>query len=188
MTATQDLVDALTEVADHHDQSCPERELWGRLADHVAGETPAPEVGPVNEPHPLISLLAAERRALRVSQQAVADACGLERHTVSDWEVGRRTPLLTNLAAYARVVGMALAVDGRNVDGPAAVVAAIREHRTAAGMSQFHLSIEANLEQATVSLMETGRKSPVVTTVERCLRVLGLELGVARTVVMEVAA
>jgi hypothetical protein len=46
MTAAQDLVDALTEVADHHDRDCPKREVWGRLADHVGTKDAefAPEV------------------------------------------------------------------------------------------------------------------------------------------------
>lgn len=131
----------------------------------------------MNTPHSLIEPLATRRRALGVSQRAIADVCGLERHTVSDWEVGRRTPLLANLAAYANAVGMSLSIDDRHV-GPRDVVAAIRQQRTARSMSQFHLAIEAGLEQATVCLLETGRKSPVVTTAERCLRVLGAELRV----------
>lgn len=48
MTAAQDLADALGEVADHHDQDCPKREGWVRLADHVGREcvatVPATEV------------------------------------------------------------------------------------------------------------------------------------------------
>lgn len=69
-------------------------------------------------PDPVPALVAAlkeRRRALRLSQGAIAEMLSVSKPTVTNWELGTRSPHLAMLAAYARAVGAELAVEIRPV-------------------------------------------------------------------------
>lgn len=57
------------------------------------------------KPHPLVEELAGLRHRARMSQQKVADQIGYARITIAHWEIGRNTPPLAALEAYAAVFG-----------------------------------------------------------------------------------
>lgn len=54
------------------------------------------------------SKLKALRKAQRYSQQYVADRLGLKRSTVSNYEIDRRTPSLSDLSRFAEFYGVGL--------------------------------------------------------------------------------
>lgn len=58
--------------------------------------------------HPLVAQLQARRLELGISQQKIADVCGVHKNTVSRWETNAKTPSLENLVAYADAVGLDL--------------------------------------------------------------------------------
>lgn len=52
--------------------------------------------------------IAALRRGAGMSQQEVADAVGVSRQTVSNWELGQGSPSLDKAAELARIFGVSL--------------------------------------------------------------------------------
>lgn len=54
------------------------------------------------------SKLQSLRKARRFSQQLVADKLGLKRSTLSNYEIGRRFPSLTDLGRLAEFYGVGL--------------------------------------------------------------------------------
>lgn len=58
--------------------------------------------------HPLVAALRDRRRALGLSQDAVAARSGLTQACVSRYESGQRTPGLHSVQAYAAAVGLRL--------------------------------------------------------------------------------
>lgn len=57
-------------------------------------------------PDPLVAVLTARRKALGLSQAAVAKQLGLMPNAVCQWESGNRTPRVHRFAAWAAVLGM----------------------------------------------------------------------------------
>lgn len=53
----------------------------------------------------------------------------------------------------------------------------LRAARHAAGMSQEALALDAGMERNFVSLIETGRNQPTITTIFKLARALGLSPG-----------
>jgi transcriptional regulator with XRE-family HTH domain len=66
---------------------------------------------------PLMRQLAERRRALGLTQQAVADVTGKVQSTVSGWETGTYEPTLTDVEDYARLVGCWVTLTPREQDG-----------------------------------------------------------------------
>ncbi len=52
--------------------------------------------------------------------------------------------------------------------------AALRRLRLAAGMSQERLGLEAGVQRNFISLIETGRNQPTITTIAKLARALGM--------------
>jgi transcriptional regulator with XRE-family HTH domain len=65
----------------------------------------------VTAPDPLVATLVARRKALRLSQQAVADQLGVAREWLSRVENGHVDPRVSTVIAYAHAVGGSLEVD-----------------------------------------------------------------------------
>jgi len=61
-------------------------------------------------PHPLIVEMVQRRQALGLTHSDIHAITGLARHTVRNWETGRRAPMLGALDAYLRALGLKLAV------------------------------------------------------------------------------
>lgn len=55
--------------------------------------------------------LAERRRALELSQRALAELLGVDRTTVWRWETGRDQPSLATTARWARALGAELELD-----------------------------------------------------------------------------
>ena len=76
-------------------------------------ETPDMLSRPILNPRELGQMLRSERRALGLTQQAVADATGYRRQTILDLEAGRNVSVQTLFAALGALgKGMQL-VDAR---------------------------------------------------------------------------
>ena len=58
--------------------------------------------------HPVIAKLRAARKEIGLTQEDVAEACGLGARTVPKWERGVTNPQLHNLTTYAALVGLRL--------------------------------------------------------------------------------
>ena len=54
------------------------------------------------------ALAQRRRRQLGLTQQDIADVCGVSRQAVSHWELGTWEPELRQLRAYAGVLGVSL--------------------------------------------------------------------------------
>lgn len=59
-------------------------------------------------PHPLVTLLAAQRIKLGWTQEAVARRINVAQNCLSQWETGNNSPPLPRLEAYATAVGLRL--------------------------------------------------------------------------------
>ena len=72
--------------------------------------------------------LKALRKAKRLTQQDVADAIGLQRSTISNYEIGRRSPSLHDLQRIAAYYGVSLDYFGIvSADDIAEIIARARE-------------------------------------------------------------
>lgn len=132
-------------------------------------------------PHPLVIRLAERREALGMSRADVTAEIGLGRRAVWAWETGRGTPRLQGLDAYARAVGLALTLHGEEPPAPAdgpphPLVTRIVAHRKAVRMSQATLALKAKITNTGLCLIERGRHTPQLATLELLLAALGLRL------------
>lgn len=57
---------------------------------------------------PLIQLLIERRLDLRLTHREVCDRMGVAMPTFSNWENGKKSPLLSNVEAWAKALGMEL--------------------------------------------------------------------------------
>lgn len=63
-------------------------------------------------PYPAVNALRARRRALRLSQDALADKIGVHRVALSQWEVGKHLPGLRIFFAWVQALGLTLEFGG----------------------------------------------------------------------------
>lgn len=57
------------------------------------------------DPHPVVALLAAERRRKGITQTACAKAAGVSKTCISEMEGGHHEPRLRTFLAYAATIG-----------------------------------------------------------------------------------
>lgn len=67
--------------------------------------------------HPIVAQLRAARLKQGLSQAAVARRIGVPQNTLWAWEVGRYTPLLDAVAAYAQALGLQLTLIPHQKEG-----------------------------------------------------------------------
>jgi DNA-binding XRE family transcriptional regulator len=125
----------------------------------------------MREPHPIITQLAAHRKAAGVSRAFVARRIHYVRQSVGYWELGKREPRLDAVDVYARLLGHRLTV---GVDGP--VVDVLRQARVDAGLTQTDVAIKLNSCLTSVCRWETGQRGMTLTTATAYAALFGLEL------------
>lgn len=80
------------------------------------------------KPHPVMQQLKSKRVAMKLTQQQVAEKCGVHKMTISRAETGTNSPTLSLLVAYADALGVELRVGVQsrepNVTPPEYVAAA----------------------------------------------------------------
>lgn len=64
-------------------------------------------------PHPLIAVLAAERKRRGISVAALARRLGYTADAIRGWEKGRTTPDLDRFEDYADALGMRLTLTSK---------------------------------------------------------------------------
>lgn len=63
---------------------------------------------PCRPPHPLVAVVAAERKRRGITISRLFRLTGFHRTTLRGWELGRRIPDVESLAKYASAVGLEL--------------------------------------------------------------------------------
>ncbi|MBP2704453.1 helix-turn-helix transcriptional regulator [Microbispora sp. RL4-1S] len=119
---------------------------------------------------------------LRIPQKTAAKAAGLQATMVASWEKGRSDPALRNLIAYARVVGLLVAVvnpANRQTlsSDPDTLISAIAAHRKSEGMLRGDVARRMGATGQQIHEIEQNAERLRLPTAENYANSVGLALA-----------
>lgn len=141
----------------------------------------------------LVAELRRARRALRVSQRALAGGLGVKELSVSSWERGVDTPAAGNFLSWADALGYTLRVEGFSLNAVVVrhkgepfeefqlrrLMASLADAREAAGLTQEQVSDALGVSSWTVHMWETTNRVPRLLRLIAWCHVLGCRLALA---------
>lgn len=124
--------------------------------------------------------IRAERRKAGLTQEQLANACGLAKITIQQYEAGKRLPRLSCLVAIAKALNIpALSIESllqpeKEPLRKSSIGDQIKKERLRVGMTQKQLGEQCGIAEQTIRRYELGLLNPKFETLSKIAQPLGI--------------